>query len=261
MLLTNDDGIASPGLLALLETLSTVAEVSVVAPAVNQSAVGRGITLRRDIDVEPRDLPGATEAFAVDGTPVDCVRFAVLGLTREPPDAVVSGANLGFNLGDDVTYSGTVAAAIEGLLLGLPALAVSQQSLGGEFGFVGGQEYDFGPVARFVARLLPRMLAAGFPVDSLLNVNCPAQPTGGAVAARLGRRIYQDSLRLLGEEGGRRRYRLYGEEASYHPEPGTDFAAVAAGAIAVTPLHFDLGVPDELAVLRELDLDALAREE
>jgi 5'-nucleotidase len=257
VLLTNDDGIDSPGLLALSRRLAEVAEVAVVAPADNQSAVGRGITLRRDLDVDERQVPGATVAFAVTGTPVDCVRIAVLGLAGERPDAVVSGANLGLNLGDDVTYSGTVAAAIEGLLLGLPAIAVSQQSQEGELGFVGEGGWVFEPGARFVARLLARMAERGFPTDTLLNVNVPGAVTAGARAARLGRRIYRDELLLVGEEGGRRRYRLYGGEGSYHQEPGSDFEAVVDGAIAVTPLHFDLAVPSELQALRDLDLGRL----
>jgi len=258
VLLTNDDGIDSPGLRALLDALVTVADVVVVAPAENQSAVARGITLRRDLDVEERSLPGAATAFAVTGTPVDCVRLAVLGLGGAPPEAVVSGANLGLNLGDDVTYSGTVAAAIEGLLLGLPAIASSQQSLGLETGFIAQDRFEFDVGARFVARLLHRMGSAGFPTDTLLNVNVPAVVTAGARAARLGRRIYRDELRLVAEHGSTRRYRLYGGEASFHAEPGTDFEAVSEGAIAVTPLHFDLGRPRELEALQALDLSALA---
>ena len=260
VLLTNDDGIDSPGLLALAARLAEVADVAVVAPAENQSAVGRGITLRRDLDVEERAVPGAAAAFAVTGTPVDCVRLAVLGLAGPRPEAVVSGSNLGLNLGDDVTYSGTVAAAIEGLLLGLPAIAVSQQSQEGELGFVGEGRWEFEPGARFTARLLERMAGNGFPTDTLLNVNVPGTVTAGARAARLGRRIYRDALQLVGEEAGRRRYRVYGGEASFHAEPGSDFAAVVDGAIAVTPLHFDLAVPAELQALRDLDLGALVED-
>jgi 5'-nucleotidase len=257
VLLTNDDGIDSPGSSRSHGVWRRWRTVAVVAPADNQSAVGRGITLRRDLDVGRATGTGATGASPSRGTPVDCVRIAVLGLAGERPDAVRLRCEPRAELGDDVTYSGTVAAAIEGLLLGLPAIAVSQQSQGGEIGFVGEGRWEFEPGARFVARLLERMAANGFPTDTLLNVNVPGSVTAGARAARLGRRIYRDTLELLGQEGGTRRYRLYGGEASYRQELGSDFAAVVAGAIAVTPLHFDLAVPAELQALRDLDLGRL----
>ena len=180
VLLTNDDGIGSPGLIAVLEALAPVAETVVIAPAQNQSAVARSITLRRAMTVTEYDLHGAAAAFAVDGTPVDCVRFAALGLGGGGYDAVVSGANLGHNLGDDVTYSGTVAAALEGVLLGLPAIAVSQGALDGGLGFVADAGFEFGDGARFTARLLQTVFEHGLPPGLLLNVNVPAAPAGRA---------------------------------------------------------------------------------
>src|SRR3954447_2128418 len=176
VLLTNDDGIFSPGLRALLDALAPAAEVVVIAPAENQSAVARSITLRRAITVVEHDLPGAVAAFAVDGTPVDCVRFAALGLGGGGYDAIVSGANLGHNLGDDVTYSGTVAAALEGVLLGLPSIAVSQGALDGGLGFVADAGFEFGAGARFTARLLEVAFEHGLPPGLLLNVNVPPAP-------------------------------------------------------------------------------------
>jgi 5'-nucleotidase len=256
VLLTNDDGIGSPGLIAVLDALSAVAETVVIAPAQNQSAVARSITLRRAMTVTEVDLPGAAAAFAVDGTPVDCVRFAALGLGDGPYDAIVSGANLGHNLGDDVTYSGTVAAALEGVLLGLPAIAVSQGAVDGGLGFVADAGFKFGAGARFTARLLQTVMEHGLPAGVLLNVNVPAGAHGARVTT-LGRRIYRDRLDLVEERGRERVYRIYGADHSYDEQPGSDFEAVAEGLIAITPLHFDLAVRDGDGWLYDLDLGSL----
>ena len=164
VLLTNDDGIESPGLHALAVALAEAAEVVVVAPWDNQSAVARGITIRDELEVEARTVPGAVEAHALTGTPVDCVRFADVGLAGGPFDLVVAGANLGVNLGDDVTYSGTVAAAMEGVLLGRPGLAVSQQPDSGEIHHIAGGSYSFGTAQRLVP-VLAAELASGRDVD------------------------------------------------------------------------------------------------
>ena len=256
VLLTNDDGIGSPGLIAVLEALAPVAETVVIAPAQNQSAVARSITLRRAMTVTEYELPGAAAAFAVDGTPVDCVRFAALGLGGGGYDAVVSGANLGHNLGDDVTYSGTVAAALEGVLLGLPAIAVSQGALDGGLGFVADAGFEFGDGARFTARLLQTVFEHGLPPGLLLNVNVPAAPRGARIAA-LGRRIYRDSLNVIEDRGREKVYRIYGSEHTHDEQPGSDFETVADGLIAVTPLRFDLAVRKDDGWLYDLDLGAL----
>ena len=256
VLLTNDDGIGSPGLIAVLAALAPVAETVVIAPAQNQSAVARSITLRRVMTVTEHDVDGAAAAFAVDGTPVDCVRFAALGLGGGGYDAIVSGANLGHNLGDDVTYSGTVAAALEGVLLGLPAIAVSQGALDGGLGFAAESGFEFAAGARFTARLLQTMLEHGLPPGLLLNVNVPAAPKGARIAA-LGRRVYRDSLDLIDDRGREKVYRIYGADHSYDEQPGSDFEAVAEGMIAVTPLRFDLAVREGDGWLYDLDLDAL----
>lgn len=254
MLLTNDDGIGSPGLLAVLAALAPIAETVVIAPAANQSAVARSITLRRAITVTEHDLDGAVAAYAVDGTPVDCVRFAALGLAGDAPyDAIVSGANLGHNLGEDVTYSGTVAAAFEGVLLGIPAIAVSQGAQDGGLGFVAASGFAFDDGARFTARLLQAALEHGLPPGLLLNVNVPARPRGARIAA-LGRRVYHDRLDVIEDRGRERVYRIYGADHSHDEQPGSDFEAVADGLIAVTPLHFDLGVQPGDGWLYDLDL-------
>jgi 5'-nucleotidase len=188
VLLTNDDGIDSPGLHALARALSTVAEVMVVAPAENQSAVARSITIRGTLEIEERDVPGAAVAYAVSGTPVDCVRFAEATETGASFDVVVAGANLGLNLGDDVTYSGTVAAAMEGVLLGTPGLAVSQQSRGGELHHTRDGQYEFATAERIVPRLAELLAAGDLGRDVLLNVNCPTGVPNGVRVCKLGRR-------------------------------------------------------------------------
>jgi 5'-nucleotidase len=240
ILLTNDDGIESEGLLAAKRALAAVGDVAVVAPDGNRSAVGRGITIGRALYVAEVGLADGTTGMATDGTPVDCVRFAALGLVGDPPDLIVSGINYGLNLGDDITYSGTVAAAFEGILLGIPAIAVSQQSMHGELDFRAREGYDFSAAAELVAWLAGQALERGLPRGTILNVNVPAPPTAGVELARLGRRIYHDRLEPQGSENGRRRYRIYGQAPSYHEEPGTDFAAIAAGRVALTPIHLDL---------------------
>jgi 5'-nucleotidase len=254
--LTNDDGISSPGLIAVLAALAPVAETVVIAPAQNQSAVARSITLRRDMTVTEHDLAGAAAAFAVDGTPVDCVRFAALGLGGGSYDAIVSGANLGHNLGDDVTYSGTVAAALEGVLMGLPSIATSQGALDRGLGFVASAGFDFTAGARFTARLLQTVMEHGLPPGLLLNVNAPANPHGARIAS-LGRRVYRDSLNVVEDRGREKVYRIYGADHTYDKQPGSDFETVAEGLIAVTPLHFDLAVRPGDGWLYDLDLGSL----
>jgi 5'-nucleotidase len=174
------------------------------------------------------------------------------------PDLVVSGINHGANLGDDVTYSGTVAAALEGVVLGLPAIAVSQQSVRREMDFRLGHEFDFDASARFTARLVEGIEDVPLPQSTLINVNVPAGEAEGVEVCRLGRRIYRDELKLDAElEGGARRYWIYGAEPDFEDEPGTDLAAVHAGRIAVTPLHLDLTHHDGIGPLSEAQLQEL----
>lgn len=262
VLLTNDDGIQAIGLHAMRRALLEVPgiELAVIAPDSNRSATARSITTRTPLWVEEIELGDGTIGHATDGTPVDCVRFAALGLIEFAPDLIVSGINHGSNLGDDITYSGTVAAALEGIVLGVPAIAVSQQADRGAMDFRMGRAWqgeDFEAAAAFVARMVEQLDEVPMPTGTLLNVNCPAGEAAGARACRLGKRIYRDSLELAEEEGGRRRYRIYGEEPGYHHEDGTDFAAIADGCIAVTPLHFDLTDREAMKGLSGFDLGAL----
>jgi len=264
VLLTNDDGIAATGLHAMRRALLDVpqVELAVIAPDSNRSATARSITTRTPLWIEEIELDDGTSGFATDGTPVDCVRFSALGLLEHQPDLIVSGINHGSNLGDDITYSGTVAAALEGIVLGIPAIAVSQQADHGEMDFRDGRQWeseDFEGVAAFVARMVEELEGVPMPAGTLLNVNAPAGETTGAIGCRLGKRIYRDRLELVEEDAGRKRYRIYGERPGYEEEEHTDFAAVAAGLIAVTPLHFDLTDRAGIDSLAGFDLDALLR--
>ena len=261
VLLTNDDGIQATGLNELRRALLEVPgiDLAVIAPNANRSATARSITTRRPLEVEEVQFDDGTVGYATDGTPVDCVRLAALGLVGETPELIVSGINHGSNLGDDITYSGTVAAAFEGIVLGVPGIAVSQQSMAREMDFRLGEDFDFGDAAAFAARLVEEIESLPLPQGTLLNVNCPAGGANGARACRLGRRIYRDTLQQISEQDGRRHYRIYGDDPSYHSEEGTDFAAIADGCIAVTPLHFDLTSAPGIDQLGDFDLDRLIR--
>jgi 5'-nucleotidase len=260
VLLTNDDGIEADGLQAMRLALAELSDVrlAVIAPDGNRSAMARSITTRRPLWVEEVPFPDGTLGYATDGTPVDCVRLASLGLVENfSADLVVAGINHGANLGDDITYSGTVAAALEGVVLGLPAIAVSQQSRARQldYRFHGG--FGFEIAAAFVARLVERIEDVPLPARTLLNVNVPAGEPSGVEVTSLGKRIYKDELKLEHEEEHRRRYWIYGSDPGFHDEPGTDLAAVSAGRIAVTPIHFDLTDRPSLDALRSFDLQAL----
>jgi 5'-nucleotidase len=260
VLLTNDDGIQAEGLQALRLALLAVpgVELAVIAPDSNRSAIGRGITTRRPLWVEEVDFGDATVGYATDGTPVDCVRFAALGLVEGfKADLIVAGINHGSNLGDDITYSGTVAAAFEGVILGIPAVAVSQQSTAREMDFRLGERFEFERAAAFTARMVEEIEDVPLPAGTLLNLNFPAGEIGGVEVARLGKRIYRDELVLQDEESRRKQYRIYGDAPDYERQEGTDLAAVAGGFVAVTPIHFDLTDEPGIATLQAYDLARL----
>ena len=261
VLLTNDDGIRAEGLQAFRRALLDIPgiELAVIAPDSNRSAIGRGITTRRALWVQEVDFGDGTVGYATDGTPVDCVRFATLGLVEGfEAELVVSGINHGSNLGDDITYSGTVAAALEALVLGLPGVAVSQQSSAGELDFSFGTHFDFDTAARFAARVVEEIEDVPLPAGTLLNINCPSGDVQGVEVTKLGKRIYRDKLTLEDEDHpGRKQYRIYGTDIGYEDEEGTDLAAVAGGRIAVTPIHFDLTDRNGMDALTEYDLARL----
>src|SRR5881397_1177537 len=225
VVLTNDDGVHAPGLAALERALAELGDVYVLAPEREQSACGHALTLHRPL----RPVQLGERRFAVNGTPSDCVNLAVLGFLPAPPVLVVSGVNHGSNLGDDVTYSGTVAAAMEGTLLGVPSIAVS---------LVDGGDFE---VAARVARLVAmRVLVGGLPGQTLLNVNVPAQPPRGIRLTRLGHRVYSDKIVEQADPRGRSHYWIGGGEARWDDLDGTDMGAVHEGFISLTPLHLDL---------------------
>jgi 5'-nucleotidase len=260
VLLTNDDGIEAEGLQAMRSALVGLDDVrlAVIAPDGNRSAMARSITTRRPLWVQETEFPDGTVGYATDGTPVDCVRLARLGLIEGfEAELVVAGINHGANLGDDITYSGTVAAALEGVVLGLPSIAVSQQSGARKLDYNFGGGFAFKTAAEFVARLVARIEDVPLPATTLLNVNVPAGEPSGVEVTSLGKRIYRDELKLDSEEEHRRRYWIYGSDPGFEDEPGTDLAAVAAGRIAVTPIHFDLTDRAGLESLKGFDLDDL----
>jgi len=230
ILLSNDDGVHAPGIRALAAVLAATAEVTVVAPLTEQSATSHALTLHRPLrikELEPRVL-------AVEGTPTDCVLLALKKFLPEPPDLVVSGVNQGPNMGEDVLYSGTVAAAMEGALLGVPSVAFSLASW---------RSREFEAAARLAARLTVRLLERTLPRRFLLNVNLPPRPEGevkGYRFARLGSRVYHDAVVRKVDPRGREYYWIGGAEPTWTETEASDFAAVEAGYVALTPLLLDL---------------------
>src|SRR5579863_8507666 len=217
VLLTNDDGIEAAGLQALRKALLEIPDIqlAVIAPDGNRSAMARSITTRRPLWVEEVDFGDGTVGYATDGTPVDCVRLANLGLIEGfEAELVVAGINHGSNLGDDITYSGTVAAALEAIVLGLPGVAVSQQSRALELDFRVGRGFDFTVAASFTARLVGELRSMPLPDGTLLNINVPGAEPDGVEVAKLGKRVYRDELSLVDEDveqsNRRRLYRIYG---------------------------------------------------
>ena len=259
VLLTNDDGIGARGLHELRRAVGELdgVDLRVVAPHTNRSGTARSITTRSPIWVEEVDFDDGTTGFATEGTPVDCVRFAELGLLGGRPELIISGINHGANLGDDVTYSGTVAAAFEGIVLGIPAVAVSQQAGVGGMGYAG-REYDFEHSAAVAREVVRRLLADPLPSSTLLNINCPAGEPEGIEITKLGKRLYNDELKLVEESAdGRRRYEIYGFEPSHEDEEGTDLNVVADGSVSITPIHFELTDHGEMERLAGWDMEEL----
>jgi 5'-nucleotidase len=266
VLITNDDGIRAPGLQALRNELSLIdgLEIYVVAPDSNRSATARSITTRSPLWVEEVPFDDGSSGYATDGTPVDCVRFAELGLIGERPELIVSGINHGSNLGDDITYSGTVAAALEGIVLGIPAIALSQQSGASGADYYARRPFDFTASAAFSAELVRRVAEEPLPADTLLNVNFPTEEPSGVEVTHLGKRLYNDEMKLVDEDPdtGRVRYQIYGFEPSFEDVRGSDLSAIARDRISVTPVHFDLTDRPSLDRLRKWDFEGmLARAE
>ena len=231
ILISNDDGYQAPGIRCLAESLSAIAQISVVAPERDRSGASNSLTL--DFPLRPRYMEDGF--VCVDGTPTDCVHLAITGLLESEPDMVVSGINAGANLGDDVIYSGTVAAAVEGRFLGLPAIAVSlaaQQA-----------PYHFETAARVAVELVERLRRDPLPSDTILNVNVPNlswEALAGFEATRLGHRHKAEPVVRGEDPRGRAIYWVGPAGAEQDAGPGTDFHAVRDGKVSITPLHVDL---------------------
>ena len=234
ILVTNDDGIESRGLLALKQALEPIGDVYVMAPDTNQSAVGHSMTFMRPLRVRERRLDDGSSGWSVDGSPTDAVSVAFLGYFGFRFDLVASGINYGSNLGDDITYSGTVGAAMEAVLSGCPAFAMSQEW---------SDEPDFGLAGEVAAMVARNVLEHGLGEGELLNVNTPAKAAADPVEidlTRMGKRVYQDKLLERLDPRGTPYYWFGGPPPTGVAEPGTDFHAVSTGKVAITPIHLDL---------------------
>jgi 5'/3'-nucleotidase len=236
LLVTNDDGVHAPGLAALADALGELGEVWVVAPEREQSACGHALTLHRPLRTHQWD----ERRFAVNGTPSDCVNLGVLGFLPERPVLIASGINHGSNLGDDVTYSGTVSAAMEGTLLGVPSIAVSLMEGG-----------DVAEAARVARQIAMRVLVEGLAPKTLLNVNVPAGTVRGIRLTRLGHRVYSEKIVEQTDPRGRTHYWIGAGPPEWEALEGTDMGAVHEGYVAVTPLHMDLTNHRALAVMAD----------
>lgn len=246
ILLTNDDGIHHPGLLALKNALTAVGEVVIMAPDHNWSAAGHTKTMHKPLRVKAVTLSDGTPAHATTGAPSDCVALVVLGiLGPRLPDLVVSGINQGANVGQDITYSGTVAAAMEGVISGIPAIAVSLDSFDAQ---------DFAYAAQMGANVARLVLQHDLPPYTLLNVNVPARSAeeiAGVRVTRLGRRVYRDLLIERLDPRGRPYYWIGGEPpGGAVDETGTDIWALAQGYVSITPLRMDM---TEYTLLSEVE--------
>jgi 5'/3'-nucleotidase len=239
ILVSNDDGYYSEGIQVLADALESIGEIWVVAPDRENSAVSHALTLSRPLRMSRM----AERHFLVDGTPTDCVTLGICEVLRgRAPDLIVSGINFGGNMGDDVHYSGTVSAAFEAAIMGVPAIAVSQ---------VVGEAFSWVHAAHFARVLAARVLQRGIPAGTLLNVNVPPGKPLGVRFTALGKRRYTEGVVEDTDPRGRTCYWIGGGDPVWEPIPGTDFNEVGAGFISVTPLQLDMTDHEQLARLRE----------
>lgn len=252
ILVTNDDGVMAPGLFALVQEIRKIGKVSVLAPDRNWSASGHVKTMERPLRVKEVRLADGSPALASDGAPSDCVALGLLGLLPEKIDLVVSGINPNANLGHDVTYSGTVTAAMEATIGGVPGLAISLDSPRNHL-----VEIDYQPAARVAALVARKVMREGLPPGILLNINVPYlayEDLKGMRITRQGLRVYRDSLDRREDPRGKPYYWIGGDEPTGVPEAGTDFGALADGYVSITPLHLDLTAYQVMDQLRSWDL-------
>jgi 5'-nucleotidase len=242
ILVTNDDGYRSDGIRVLAEALARVGEVTIVAPIEEASAIGHALTLRRPLRLEHV----SERVYAVDGTPTDCVNLGIGQVLKRLPDFIVSGINKGYNLGDDVTYSGTVAGAMEGALLGVPSIAVSlRQSRG---------QYDFAHAADVAAALTDAVLKKPLPPRTFLNVNVPKGPPKGLRVTVQAKRNHITSIGERHDPKGRPYYWLEEGQNSWQPHDRSDYQTVRDGYVSITPLHPDLTAHQALAAVEQLPI-------
>jgi 5'-nucleotidase len=243
ILVTNDDGVRSEGMHELARAIAAIGTVTIVAPHVEASAIGHALTLRRPLRVEQV----APHVYEVDGTPTDCVNIAIAKILDSPPDMVLSGINKGFNLGDDVTYSGTVAGAMEGALLGIPSIAVSvERSAGG---------YEFGPAALCAARIAEQILAGGrLPVRTFLNINVPSGRPKGLRVTVQARRNHVTVVSERIDPRGQAYYWIEEGQNDWESHDRSDYQAVRDGFVSVTPLQPDLTDHGALSLLEDVSI-------
>jgi 5'-nucleotidase len=245
ILVTNDDGVHSEGIRALADALKQLGDITVVAPIQEASAIGHALTLRRPLRVESVQ-PGV---FAVDGTPTDCVNIAITHVLKKKPDLIVSGINKGWNLGDDVTYSGTVAAALEGALLGIPSIAVSTQKRRDN-------GYEFGPPAQAASAVAHAVLLRGMPKFTLLNINTPQGANKGFRVTVQAKRNHLTVVTERIDPRGQPYYWIEEGQDDWEPHDRSDYQAVRDGYISITPLQPDMTSHDALKYVEELPLVA-----
>lgn len=238
ILVTNDDGIHSPGLHALADALRPLGEVTIVAPDREKSAASHALTLHRPVTIRQVE-PGV---YTADGTPADCVYLGSLSVLERKPDLVASGINRGSNIGDDVTYSGTVAAALEGTILGISSIAISQAAgIDNERGQHGELAFSWDTSARAARQVATQVLSEGLPDDILLNINVPVDPVKGVRCTRQGKHLYDQVSHQVVDPRGRISYWVgSGEAREIEQSEDTDYMSVRRGYVSITPLHLDL---------------------
>ncbi|MBN1922882.1 MAG: 5'/3'-nucleotidase SurE [Anaerolineae bacterium] len=250
ILITNDDGASAPGLGTLARALQAVGQVTVIAPERNWSASGHSKTMHSPLRADPGKLPNGIPALITNGSPTDAIALGLMGLAEPPIHLVVTGINIGANLGHDVTYSGTVTAAIEATIAGVPALAISLDSRD--------KHADTRVAASFAAQLARIVLARGLPPKTLLNVNVPLKPPAslrGVRITRMGARIYHDELIRQLDPHGQPYFWIGGHPPDGLQELGTDIWALSEGYISITPIQLDFTAYKALEQLRNWGIE------
>lgn len=248
VLLTNDDGIAAPGIYALFQAIKEIADVAIVAPDRERSAVGHSITIANPLRVYKYEKNGEIIGYAVNGTPADCVKIAYFALLDRHPDAVVSGINFGSNTGINVIYSGTVSAATEGSILRIPSFAISLTTY---------ENPHFETAANFAVKFLPTLLKNELPQGVSFNINVPNVPENeirGVKITRQGMALYEDRYEMRKDPRNHIYYWLTGSKVNVEEDPDVDDGAVMQNYISITPIHFDLTRYDFLEKLKKWDI-------